>query len=241
MTWLEWYDSLAKPGWTPAPATIGLIWQILYPIIVGSFGFVFVQMFRGKVGWLVALPFGLAAITVLFIIPGPALWTFHLPVVGWTVTITETGAVRFATIMLKSWLSVLMAMLLVATTTFPDTMRAMRGVGIPTVLVGVISFMYRYLFVLVDEAQRLQTARESRSAGSGGTVAWRARVLGGMVGSLFIRSYERSERIYAAMLSRGYAGEIRVLSTLQWQGRDTRAALAWAAMLVGAALVAHLL
>ena len=50
MHWMAWYNSLAKPSWTPAPATIGLIWEILYPIILISFGFVFVQMFRGKVG-----------------------------------------------------------------------------------------------------------------------------------------------------------------------------------------------
>jgi cobalt/nickel transport system permease protein len=163
---------------------------------------------------LVALPFGLAAITVLFIVPGPPLLTIHLPVVGWTVTITETGAVRFATIMLKSWLSVLMAMLLVATTTFPDTMRAMRGVGIPAVLVGVISFMYRYIFVLADEVQRLMRAREARSAigpsghKSGGSVVWRAKIVGGMIGSLFVRSLARSERVFQAMASRGYTGEL---------------------------------
>ena len=56
MTWLEWYDSLAKPSWTPAPSTISLIWMILYPIFLVSFWFVFVQAFRGKVGWKVALP-----------------------------------------------------------------------------------------------------------------------------------------------------------------------------------------
>jgi tryptophan-rich sensory protein len=53
---MEWYDSLAKPTWTPAPSTISLIWMILYPIILVSFGFVFVQAFRGRVGWKVALP-----------------------------------------------------------------------------------------------------------------------------------------------------------------------------------------
>ena len=80
--------------------------------------------------------------------------------------------------------------------------------------------MYRYLFVLVDEAQRLQTARESRSAGSGGTVAWRARVLGGMVGSLFIRSYERSERIYAAMVGGASNGGAQAPAAVaQPQGR----------------------
>lgn len=59
MPWLEWYESLAKPAWTPAPATIGLIWQILYPIILISFGFVFVQAIRRKIPWQVALPFAI--------------------------------------------------------------------------------------------------------------------------------------------------------------------------------------
>lgn len=59
MEWRDWYDSLAKPSWTPEPATIGLIWQILYPIILITFGFVFVQAIRKKVPWKVALPFGI--------------------------------------------------------------------------------------------------------------------------------------------------------------------------------------
>lgn len=57
MSWMDWYNSLAKPDWTPAPSTIGLIWQILYPIIFVSFGFVFIQAFRRKLPWKVALPF----------------------------------------------------------------------------------------------------------------------------------------------------------------------------------------
>ena len=57
MNWLEWYNSLVKPSWTPAPGTIGMIWQILYPVILVTFGFVFMQFFRGKVTGLVALPF----------------------------------------------------------------------------------------------------------------------------------------------------------------------------------------
>ena len=69
MTWLDWYNSLAKPEWTPAPATIGLIWQILYPIIFISFAFVFVQAIRGKVPWLVALPFAINLIANLIFTP----------------------------------------------------------------------------------------------------------------------------------------------------------------------------
>jgi tryptophan-rich sensory protein len=69
MTWMEWYDGLAKPSWTPAPATIGLIWQILYPVILVSFGFVFVQAVRRKLPWRVALPFAVNLVANLSFTP----------------------------------------------------------------------------------------------------------------------------------------------------------------------------
>ena len=69
MTWLEWYNSLAKPTWTPPPGTIGLIWQILYPIILVSFGFVFVQAYRKRLPWRVALPFVLNLVANLIFTP----------------------------------------------------------------------------------------------------------------------------------------------------------------------------
>jgi len=69
MTWIEWYDSLAKPSWTPAPATISLIWTILYPVIVASFGFVFVQAFRRKLPRRVALPFAVNLVANLLFMP----------------------------------------------------------------------------------------------------------------------------------------------------------------------------
>lgn len=59
MDWKTWYDGLVKPDWTPAPATIGLIWQLLYPIIFLTFGFVFWQTLRRKLPWRVALPFAI--------------------------------------------------------------------------------------------------------------------------------------------------------------------------------------
>lgn len=59
MQWQQWYDGLIKPEWTPEPATIGMIWQILYPIILVSFGFVFIQAFRKKLAWRVAVPFAI--------------------------------------------------------------------------------------------------------------------------------------------------------------------------------------
>ncbi len=69
MPWIEWYNSLAKPSWTPAPGTIGLIWQILYPVILISFGFVFLQAFLGKINWVIALPFVINLVANLIFTP----------------------------------------------------------------------------------------------------------------------------------------------------------------------------
>jgi benzodiazapine receptor len=69
MTWMEWYDNLAKPFWTPTPSTISLIWMTLYPIILVSFGFIFVQAFRGKVSWKVALPFAINLVANILFMP----------------------------------------------------------------------------------------------------------------------------------------------------------------------------
>ena len=69
MDWMTWYNGLAKPTWTPAPSTIGLIWQILYPIILISFLFVFVQAARKRVGWRVASPFAINLVANLAFTP----------------------------------------------------------------------------------------------------------------------------------------------------------------------------
>jgi tryptophan-rich sensory protein len=69
MDFMTWYESLAKPSWTPDPATIGLVWQTLYPIILVTFGFVFVQAVRKKIGWRVALPFAINLVANLVFTP----------------------------------------------------------------------------------------------------------------------------------------------------------------------------
>lgn len=69
MDWMTWYNGLAKPSWTPPPATIGFIWQILYPIIFISFGFVFLQAIRKKIPWSVALPFAINLVANLIFTP----------------------------------------------------------------------------------------------------------------------------------------------------------------------------
>jgi cobalt/nickel transport system permease protein len=162
----------------------------------------------------VVLPFTLAALTVVFSTPGRVLLPLPLPSSTWGIT--DAGLLRFVSILVRSYLSVQAAVLLATTTPFPDLLWSVRALRVPRILVAVGGFLYRYLFVLADEAQRLMRAREARSAapeGQGGRgLAWRARVTGSMAGTLFIRSYERSERIYGAMLARGYDGEVRTLS-----------------------------
>lgn len=69
MTWIEWYNSLDKPSWTPTPSTIGLIWQILYPIIFVTFGFVFVQVLRKKLPANLAVPFAINLVANLIFTP----------------------------------------------------------------------------------------------------------------------------------------------------------------------------
>ena len=69
MDWMTWYNSLAKPSWTPAPATIGLIWQILYPIILISFGFVFLQTIRKRIPLIVVLPFAINLVANVIFTP----------------------------------------------------------------------------------------------------------------------------------------------------------------------------
>jgi cobalt/nickel transport system permease protein len=160
-----------------------------------------------------ALPFVLAALPLVFTRPGELLGTIDLGPLS--LTVSSQGLREFATIALKSWISVQAALLLSFTTRFADLVEGLRRLRLPRIMVAIIGFMYRYLAVLTDEATRLNRARASRSAvvaGRGrGSVTWRARVVGGMVGSLFIRSYERSERVYAAMQARGFEGEFRTL------------------------------
>jgi cobalt/nickel transport system permease protein len=171
----------------------------------------------------VALPFFLAGISSIFSLPGAPLRAIDIG--PWHLVVTDTGVLRFASIVIRSWLSVQMAILLTATTQFPDLIHALRHLRVPPVLVSIISFMYRYLFVLSDEAMRLVRARQSRSARltghpSGGSIPWRAQVAGNMAGQLFLRSYERSDRVYAAMLSRGYSGQPLTLHSHEMHSKD---------------------
>lgn len=201
--------ALIPPGaW---PAYVLLYAAVFSVILLSDLGVGFV-MKRA----VLAAPFVLAALPLMFTVPGDALAGFRIG--PWVLTIAAPGLERFVSVAFKSWLSVQMAIVLASTTVFPDMLAAMRSLRLPRLLVAVIGLMWRYLFVLVDEVMRLARAREARTghpaepAGRiGGSLAWRAQVTGGMAGNLMLRSFDRSERIYAAMSSRGFDGEVRGL------------------------------
>jgi len=164
----------------------------------------------------VVLPFALVALPLVFTRPGEPLFSVDLGPFG--LTATQEGLRDAVSIVVKSWLSVQVALLLAYTTAFPDIIDALRWLYVPTIIVSIISFMYRYLVVISEEAARMNRARAARSAWpadtgqggrGGGSLRFRARVTGAMVGSLFIRSYERSERVYAAMQARGFDRSVR--------------------------------
>lgn len=187
-----------------------------------------------------ALPFVLAAVPLMFTKEGETL--FAIPALGWDAS--REGLVAVVSILAKSWLSVTAAVVLTATTSAVDLVRALRSLALPRILVATVSFMYRYIFVIAEEGLRLMRARDSRSAGaegrrSGGNAWWRASVLGNMVGSLFLRSYERSERVYAAMQARGYDGEPRFLWDPTWRAAEIALGVLVAVYAAGIQVYAH--
>lgn len=113
----------------------------------------------------------------------------------------------------KALLSLVALTVLFLTTGFEPLMQGFEGLGVPSGVTRLARVTYRYLFVLGNEAQRLWQAAVAR--GFGARWLWQARVVGQLVGTLFLRSYERGERVHLAMLARGL-GERRT------QGRKPR-------------------
>lgn len=131
------------------------------------------------------------------------------------VSISISAVLRILSLLIRSWLSIQMVVLIAAVTRFEDMLAGLRACGMPRLLTAILGLMWRYLFVMQEEVQRMQRARAARSvyrpdsaSHPGGSLVWRATVTGNMAGSFLLRSMERSERVYQAMLSRGYNGEV---------------------------------
>lgn len=156
------------------------------------------------------LPFKTVALRSLIEIPF-VLFAFLMPFFGTGATIEvlgitlyENGILAGLGIIAKGTLGILTAILLSSTTTAREILRGLERLRVPTLIIQIATFMLRYTNVVNDEMERMRIARASRGFEATGVKHW--KILGQSAGALFIRSYERGERVHLAMVSRGYQG-----------------------------------
>lgn len=148
---------------------------------------------------LVETPFVLFAVAMPFLTPGDRVDVLGVP-------LSVAGLWAAWNVLAKATLGVVTSILLAATTDLRMLLLGLERLRLPTLLVQIMTFMVRYSDVVTDELRRMRIARAAR-----GFVARDIRalpVLARSAGALFIRSYERGERVHLAMLSRGYSGQL---------------------------------
>ena len=180
----------------PKYEVAGLFPFLLFPALLFSLGDIPVKFIMKKVLLVSSFAFFIGIFNPL--LDRQAMYSFY----GFGIS---GGWVSFLSIMLKFFLTITSALLLIATTSFPGICHALQKFGIPDIFISQLLFLYRYIFVLVEEAMKVVRARDMRSFGTKGKGV---TVFAGITGTLFLRTVERAERIYQAMLSRGFLGRI---------------------------------
>lgn len=153
----------------------------------------------------IEVPFVIFALVMPFVATGPRV------MVG-PVEVSESGLIAAWALLAKGTLGVMASLILAATTEARDLVAGFERLRLPQPLVQIMSFMLRYTEVVAAEFARMQIARDSRGFQARSVRQW--PVLGHTLGALFIRSYERGERVHLAMLSRGYTGTLPMLHPL---------------------------
>lgn len=152
---------------------------------------------------LIVLPFVLgSALLIPFLPSGNGNALFHLG----GLRVAHSGLMVLWNLLAKSCFGVLCLSLLAETTPFSDLLEAMQRLRVPRFAVMLTGFTHRYAFVLAGEARRMMRARDAR--GYRGRWLWEAHIAGRMIGVLFLRAFERGERIHLAMISRGFNGAL---------------------------------
>jgi cobalt ECF transporter T component CbiQ len=168
-----------------------------------------IVVFPARVLWLFSIPaVVLLVIAAVSRIPPPFLVRRILFLEPFVLGIAALSLLRpgggeiFLGILIKSTLSLFTMVLLANTTPFHALLQVFRAVHVPRIFVTVLALMYRYLFVLIDETERMTRARVSRTFDRGRVRLWRS--VASVIVQLFLRSSERAERIFAAMTARGW-------------------------------------
>lgn len=169
----------------------------------------------------VETPFAVFAVVLPFVAVGP-----QVPVGPFSVS--EPGLEAAIALLLKGTCGVVAAVTFAVTTRPRDLVRALQHLRVPDPLVLIVSFMVRYVDVVADQMRRMKVARESRGFAARSVRAWPP--LAASAGALFIRSYERGERVHLAMVSRGWGGRLPVTEELGASARQ------WALALLPAAV-----
>ncbi len=154
---------------------------------------------------LIAVPFVVVALAAVPFVPretGAVSYSLGIA----DLSITRAGVLLVFNVLCKSILSIIFLTLLISSTPFRDLTAGLRELKVPSFIADTLSFMYHYLFILMDEAQRVTLALDARLYGN--RWIWQAPAIGHMIGSIFVRSFERGERIFLAMKARGYDSEI---------------------------------
>jgi cobalt/nickel transport system permease protein len=161
------------------------------------------------------LPFVvLAALSLPFLAPPHA----HVVAQWGPLAVTAEGLLAVQAALAKAFFCVIALSLLGAVTPAHDLLAALRALRAPGLLVTVLSLTLRYLALLEEEAVRMMHARDAR--GVPPSLRRRARVAGWMIGSLFLRSWERAERVGHAMTARGFTGTLPVVGQPRWRAAD---------------------
>ncbi len=166
---------------------------------------------------LVIIPFVLmVAVFIPFIKCGEVAGGYSFGVLK--LTVTYNGLMIFWNVLVKAYLCILSMILLVASTKLSDFLKALEKLKFPSVFVLILSFMYRYIFIVQDELMKMRQAKKARSIGGSGW--FHSKVFANMLGVLFIRAYERGEHVYLAMCSRGFDGGIKTMNCFQLKAKD---------------------
>ena len=134
------------------------------------------------------------------------------------LTVTYDGLMILWNILVKAYLCILSMILLITSTKLSDLLKALEKLRFPSVFIMIISFMYRYIFVVQDELMKMRQAKEART--TGGSRWFHVKVIANMIGVLFMRTYERGEDVYLAMCSRGFDGKIKIIDGFQLKMKD---------------------
>lgn len=151
--------------------------------------------------YLIILPFLLVIIALLpFSKEGNIIFLLHLKFL--TLRITDAGLETFSYVFIKSFFSLCSLIILSTTTSFSDIIKALKVLKIPLIIIIMLSFMYRYLYLMIDELKKMKMAVDARNFGRNRAGVLKA--LAGCIGVFFLRAYERSEGVYHAMISRNF-------------------------------------